>query len=77
MWNNGKMKYWNAGLNKKAYYIRPSSASMSSGIYPITYYSIFPEPIIPSFHYSNSEQSELNSYSTAFPRRVKVNSQQF
>jgi len=52
------MEYWNVGLNKE---ITHSNASLSIGILPIphpghyrfTLSPIFPEPIIPTFHYSN------------------------
>jgi hypothetical protein len=44
------VEYWNVGLNKELMHF---IASLSTGILPITQYPIFPEPIIPSFHYSN------------------------
>jgi len=44
------VEYWNVGLNKELIHF---IASLSRGILPIDQYAIFPEPIIPSFHYSN------------------------
>jgi len=44
------VEYWNVGLNKE---LIDFIASLSRGILPIYHYSIFLEPIIPSFHYSN------------------------
>jgi hypothetical protein len=49
-WNNGMVEYWNVGLNKELMHF---IASLSKGILPIDQYPIFPERIIPSFHYSN------------------------
>jgi hypothetical protein len=47
---DGMMEWWNDGLNKELIHF---IASLSRGILPIDQYPIFPEPIIPSFHYSN------------------------
>jgi len=44
------VEYWNVGLNKELIHF---IASLSRGILLIDQYPIFPEPIIPSFHYSN------------------------
>jgi len=44
------VEYWNVDLNKELIHF---IASLSRGILPIDQYPIFPEPIIPSFHYSN------------------------
>jgi len=44
------VEYWNVGLNKE---LIDFIASLSRGILPIDQYAIFPEPIIPLFHYSN------------------------
>ena len=44
------VEYWNVGLNKELIRV---IASLSRGILPIDQYPIFPEPIIPSLHYSN------------------------
>jgi len=44
------MEYWNVGLNKELLYLRPLTASMPSGISPITHYSISPEPILINRH---------------------------
>jgi hypothetical protein len=49
-WNNGMLECWNVGLNKELIHF---IASLSRGILPIDQYTIFLEPIIPSFHYSN------------------------
>jgi hypothetical protein len=49
-WNNGMVEYWNVDLSKKITHLL---TSLSRGILPINQYTIFPEPIIPSFHYSN------------------------
>jgi hypothetical protein len=51
------VEYWNVGLNKE---VTRFNASLSRGILPIphpvhyklTLSPIFPEPIIPVFHYS-------------------------
>ena len=44
------VEYWNVGVNKEfTHFI----ASLSRRILPIDQYPILPEPIIPSFHYSN------------------------
>ena len=43
-------EYWNVGLDKEVTHF---IASLSREILPIYHYSIFLEPIIPSFHYSN------------------------
>jgi len=61
------VEYWNVDLSKKVTHLL---TSLSRGILPIlhlvqdkfTHRSIFPEPIIPSFQYSNCERSELSSY---------------
>ena len=44
------VEYWNVGLDKEVTHF---IASLSREILPIYHYSIFLEPIIPSFHYSN------------------------
>ena len=46
---DGIMEYWNVDLNKE---LIDFVASLSRGILPIDQYAIFPEPIIPLFHYS-------------------------
>jgi len=43
------VEYWNVGLDKEVTHF---IASLSREILPIYHYSIFLEPIIPSFHYS-------------------------
>jgi len=43
------VEYWNVGLDKEVTHF---IASLSRGILPIDQYPIFPEPILPSFHYS-------------------------
>lgn len=44
------VEYWNVDLNKEVTHF---VASLSREILLIYHYSIFLEPIIPSFHYSN------------------------
>jgi len=44
------VEYWNVGFNKELIHF---IASLSRGILPMDQYPIFPEAIIPTFHYSN------------------------
>ena len=66
-WNVEMLECWNVDLNKEVTHLL---TSVSIGILPIlhlvqdklTHCCIFPEPIIPSFQYSNCERNELSSY---------------
>ena len=51
-WNNGIVEYWKVGFNKEFIRIFALLTSLSRGILPMTHFSIFPKPIIPSFHCS-------------------------
>ncbi len=65
--SDGMVEYWNVDLNKEVTHLL---TSLLRRILPIlhlvqdkfTHRSIFPEPIISSFQYSNCERSELSSY---------------
>jgi len=48
-WNNGMMEYWNNDFKKMIFlYLIPVKRNFT-----ITQFSIFPEPNIPVFHFSN------------------------
>ena len=50
-WNNGMMEYWNVDFKEIFSFMEFDFKK----IFPINHCHIFPEPIVPSFHYSNCE----------------------
>jgi hypothetical protein len=64
------LEWWNAGMLGFIgnYSFTDFNDFLSRSILPIAQFYIFPEPIIPSFHYSNCEQSELTCpFNNRFP----------
>jgi hypothetical protein len=57
-WNNGMAEAWNVDFNKKFKLLLILIAPMTRRISATAYFPISPEPIIPSFQYSNIPNAE-------------------